>query len=58
MLCFGLDSMKGKALELMFLFGFQLSQGKQGYIARSEVGKAIEKENQFVSFHECHLNGL
>lgn len=53
MLCLGLDSVEGRALELMFLFGSQLAKkSKQG------VEEAAVRENRFVSFRECHLNGL
>lgn len=35
MLCLGLDSVEGRALELMFLFGFQLTESKQGVCSES-----------------------
>lgn len=35
MLCLGLDGMEARALDLMFLFGIQLTESKQGVCSKS-----------------------
>lgn len=44
----GLDGVEGRALELMFLFGFQLAESKQA-VARAEVKEASDKKKISLS---------
>lgn len=49
----------GRALELMYLFGFELTQSKQGSCSESSSGKGHRRRKTVKgSVCECHLNGL